>query len=407
MPIYKGIPYQPYSFLIKKLNDLIIAQDDKGAIRYSDTDAATVIQKAIDALTEGGKIFISSGEYLIKTSIRVDDNKMVCGEGLNTILKVAEDVTNSISIFRVGSNSLIANLKLDGNRRTNFPGEFGEKPSQNAIILGRSGVTAKNVFLTNLHIYDFYTHGIWIPTRGVANYHDNINVVNCMIESCDYGLIAEDTHNVKSVATDYIGCNTFSFAVWADIQGVGLRNFLILGGTFNGYNGILASNLKNQIIVRSPGQNIRILGAEVFNSNDHAVDLYTQTIINGCIIHSNNYSGVRLQAGADYSQILNCKIYNQQYYGIRIIGANDVLILGCYIADNSLTSARAYDGVSILNAVRCAIKGCRITGSSQRYGVDENGTSDYTLLDGCILLGNGTAAHTVDALNSVVGDNIA
>jgi len=62
MPLKRGIPYQPYSFLIKKLGGLIVAQDDKGVIRFSGTDAS-VIQSAINALSAaGGTVFLKEIE---------------------------------------------------------------------------------------------------------------------------------------------------------------------------------------------------------------------------------------------------------------------------------------------------------------------------------------------------------
>jgi hypothetical protein len=62
MPVRRGFPRHPYSFLIEKLDDLIIAQDHTGAVRFSGYDASTVIQSAINALgTEAGIIIIKPG----------------------------------------------------------------------------------------------------------------------------------------------------------------------------------------------------------------------------------------------------------------------------------------------------------------------------------------------------------
>jgi hypothetical protein len=58
MPVRAGVPYQPYSFLIKKLNGLTVAQDDKGVVRFSGADPGTVVQKAVNALPNGGTVFL-------------------------------------------------------------------------------------------------------------------------------------------------------------------------------------------------------------------------------------------------------------------------------------------------------------------------------------------------------------
>jgi hypothetical protein len=51
MPMRVGLPSHPYSFLIEKRGDLTVAQDESGRIRFSGSDASTVIQQALNALT--------------------------------------------------------------------------------------------------------------------------------------------------------------------------------------------------------------------------------------------------------------------------------------------------------------------------------------------------------------------
>jgi hypothetical protein len=75
MPVRAGVPYQPYSFLVKKLNGLIVAQDDKGAIRFSGTDASTVIQYAVDALPNGGTVFLK--EVQLPDTVEYGNNILI------------------------------------------------------------------------------------------------------------------------------------------------------------------------------------------------------------------------------------------------------------------------------------------------------------------------------------------
>jgi hypothetical protein len=71
MPMRVGLPSYPYSFLIENRGNLIVAQDSRGRIRFSGTDAASVIQSAINALTSGGKIFIKRGTYTINSTLTI------------------------------------------------------------------------------------------------------------------------------------------------------------------------------------------------------------------------------------------------------------------------------------------------------------------------------------------------
>lgn len=56
-----------------------------GAVDYSGTDAATVIQAAIDALTSGGRIFIRAGSYSLGAGLVIAaENTEIFGEGKST-----------------------------------------------------------------------------------------------------------------------------------------------------------------------------------------------------------------------------------------------------------------------------------------------------------------------------------
>jgi hypothetical protein len=64
MPMRVGLPSYPYSFLIEKRGNLIVAQDSRGRIRFSGTDASAVIQSAINALgSSSGSIFLKYADY--------------------------------------------------------------------------------------------------------------------------------------------------------------------------------------------------------------------------------------------------------------------------------------------------------------------------------------------------------
>jgi hypothetical protein len=128
MPVRRGFPRHPYSFLIEKLDDLIIAQDHTGAVRFSGYDASTVIQSAINALTSGGKIFIKAATYSVRSTIFLGFGDpdfgvvhVLEGEGPNTILKMAEGVAQPIlqsktfGVAKVNFYQQVRNIALDGN----------------------------------------------------------------------------------------------------------------------------------------------------------------------------------------------------------------------------------------------------------------------------------------------------
>jgi hypothetical protein len=123
MPMRVGLPSHPYSFLIEKRGSLIVAQDSRGRIQYSGTDAASVIQSAINALgTDGGKIFIRRATYplgaatLTVTFPSTDfELGIICEEGTiftSSASKVI-DVTNTAWVSGVSWLLKIENLKIE------------------------------------------------------------------------------------------------------------------------------------------------------------------------------------------------------------------------------------------------------------------------------------------------------
>jgi len=124
---------KPASYIIRKNGNYYEAINgstgkiDFGGINnaggVSGTDAATVIQQAINALTDGGRIFIKAGTYVISSYIDVKSNITICGEGASTTLKASDNLPekspNRAPIIKIGgpkaSNIELSNLKFDFN----------------------------------------------------------------------------------------------------------------------------------------------------------------------------------------------------------------------------------------------------------------------------------------------------
>ena len=84
------------SFVMNKVSSTYyIRSGTTGAVIYSGTNAATVLQAAIDALTAGGKIFIKAGVYTFTTGITITYPISIEGEG--------NGLTGSGATFRYGT----------------------------------------------------------------------------------------------------------------------------------------------------------------------------------------------------------------------------------------------------------------------------------------------------------------
>lgn len=84
-------PDREASYIITKDPDGVVyaINGRTGEIDFSGPDATTVIQKALDSLTNGGKLFIKAGTYVINRTLVIRySNIEIEGEGIDkTILK--------------------------------------------------------------------------------------------------------------------------------------------------------------------------------------------------------------------------------------------------------------------------------------------------------------------------------
>jgi len=134
--IPRGVKEETASYVIFKEAGVYYAKNGStGAIDYSGTDAATVIQSAIDALSEytwdtitgkRGLIVIKDGTYEITSTILVYPTMALIGAGSwgNPILKLADGANVDlieVKPYTGGAEGCvhIANLTLDGNKANN------------------------------------------------------------------------------------------------------------------------------------------------------------------------------------------------------------------------------------------------------------------------------------------------
>jgi len=126
-----GEPDQSYTYLIyqEKLLDgtiLIKAKNgNTGRIDFKGTDASTVIQSAINALTLGGVIFVKNGVYQITKRIGINHNNIrLKAESYKTVLR-AESQLASILSTKYDPKEMVEGISiegfcLDGNKLVNY-----------------------------------------------------------------------------------------------------------------------------------------------------------------------------------------------------------------------------------------------------------------------------------------------
>lgn len=172
--IYNGTEWVPWdvneaSYIIFTDGTTIWAKNGTtGDLEFSGTDAATVIQSAINALTDGGKIFFREGTYLIDSSINLLSN--IKYEGIRGASILQGNTVSSGSMLGAGDkeNITIEGLTLDS-------------ASYFYATLTLSGNT-KNVVIQDCEIENGYDRNLWMWDGGIAGkYVTNVIVKSSMI----------------------------------------------------------------------------------------------------------------------------------------------------------------------------------------------------------------------------------
>lgn len=341
-----------------------------------DTDASTVIQQAIDALTSGGKIFIKEGTYLINTSIQLGNNITLQGEGESTILR-----GNSESLLKIlvndwvnGNNHItLRDFQIDGNRIATLAGDHG-------IEFRRM----TDCTIENLHIHHTGCCGIvlylacsrnWILNNEIDHYYDDSGIV-AYGEETD---LCYDNKIVNNVIHD--GGN------WG-ISFYSAYDYLVVGNTVRdaSTSGIIGAAARRTVIgsnfVEVCGEGINLCGSDnsildnkCFSSTiGDGIKLpfwCSSTQIIGNRVYGNAGSGINLdQATVDGTLVSLNVVWGNTGVGIINNGVNSIITKNPgFVTENSVLSpAFAIDGVALVTvtiphglAVTPAIEDCSLT----------------------------------------------
>jgi len=345
MPVYVGKPYQPYSFLIKKLDDLIIAQDDKGAIRWSGTDAATIIQKAIDTLGTGsGKVLISAGVYTISDTLKVYGGVALVGESVyslprGTFLKLADGA--DVDLVQLTNKPGVAHeyfarlehLYLQGNKAN-------QTETVHCINIP---VNHSDAYISHCMIHQAKGDGIYIQH---GYYH---HIKNCWIEG-------NDRHGIH---------------IDGSVSGSAQNNFITNNVMYNnGQSGLYINTAPNQYIVGNrinenkqyglygfQSGKLQILGNHIIDNSQEAANTYDDVYFRSCpysAVVGNNIGGSQgryalyINWGADMKVVGNHLIAGGTgTYGYTGTVTGHIKRNTGYVTENSGTATIAAGATSV------------------------------------------------------------
>jgi len=344
----RALAQAPAKFIIYKEMGVSFARDGQtGEIRFKDVDAASVIQSAIDALTEGA-IFLKSGIYDIESTLSLKSRVGLIGEGTGyygraAILKLADGA--NVPLLNVKAedpdgqtkNVVLRNLWLNGNA-----------PNQVAEVDMVDFANARMAVLDDVYFYQskrdaLITYYAW--------------VVNCRF------------------------MNNGRYAIWAKADTyIAFCNF-----ASNVFDSAYDSWSNAAIFL---GHENCIIGNDIYMTKyGSGISLYnvTRNRIIGNRISHNNWHGIALHLGEN-NHIIGNLIYNNSARGAGMSGVRVSDTVNNIIALNRCFDDRAT--------------------KLQDYGIEEFGTSDYNEIVNNNVRENLTAGITTVGANSIVKYNI-
>lgn len=327
----------------------------------------------------GGTVHVKEGTYNIEASVTVPDNVTLQGDGFSTIIKYTTGSTfNGIikNSDQTNGNTggIIRNLKIDGNSAN----AAGTDP-RDAILL--AGTSTTKFTIENVFVYDVVDSGIVFSGIGVK---DCIVRGNYIDTAGDIGIYISNSG--ENVITGNIVLNTNSYGIRV------IRT--VAGGT---QKNIVANNR-----VYNCGQHAS------FNVSGIMVDTADLTSVTGNYVTASGNNGIEIN-GCAYITCTGNSCYLNDKFGIYVVDGLRSTVTGNTCHANSQVSSGTYSGIGLHNAADITVTGNRSgdagSGTRQKYGIEETGTSDNNLISSNMLDRNGTAGVvTVGASTQVIGN---
>ena len=207
IPITKGSFASPASYIIFKDGDLIKAKNGKtGQVEFLGTDAAEVMQSAINALpAQGGKIILREGEYVANVSLRSGVELVGCGRAENyidypDIPKTGTVINGSVTIEGAGPTTpdrifgaVLRDLFIKGCLKIKYAvGATVENVFVHANG-GTYGVWVDSSYATTFRGVRVAgaTYGFYIHNENASDNPSNVWLHNCFPECNEYGIYGD------------------------------------------------------------------------------------------------------------------------------------------------------------------------------------------------------------------------
>ena len=351
------------------------------------------IQEAIDDLpVAGGWVWLPEGAFMPAVTIVPCDNLKLIGKGRSTIIQAPDGFDDDLIKATGKTGVVIKQIQFIGNEANQTAESNGAK------LHGCAESEVSECWFTDIRDLNVAIHGCTDTIIENNHFSDvrmrSVDLDTDGIVQCERIVIA---HNTIVMKTADLGVGAAGIKVEEATQVTVAENVLKgsgVGSTEGDY-GIIVSTKAVPVI--GVTQYVTVLGNAISDFDSSGIRIVntenigiSENTITTCLY------GIALVDASHYCTLAGNSIEGCTSRGI-FISASD------YTAVAGNTCENCIRGINLTDADYTCITGDVCTNCTT--GVQEAGTSDFTLLDGCMLAGN-TAAHDVDAANSVVGDII-
>jgi len=291
--ISSGVYPGAASYTIWRDGDYYYAKNAYGAIDYSGTDAASVIQSAISALmTRGGKVLVKAGTYILTKAVQLYSNTVLEGEGNSTVLKVGDVV-----------ESVIASTASSGQ---------------------------KNVFVADASNFKVGQQ-VFIGTKSSSSTHWEIN----RIAGISGNTLTMEQNLRNTYSTSEYVYTAFHAIEAYNSQYVIVKNLAIDGNTANNY---YFSQYDTAVTAQCYDEGVGWIGAVFKVQNGVHLSNCSNSVVEGVkTINVVGWGGIAL-IQTTYSRILNCETTYGVRHGILLdYNANNNVVSNCYSGYNGKT----------------------------------------------------------------------
>jgi parallel beta-helix repeat protein len=367
--ISSGVYPGAVSYTVWRDGDYYYAKNAYGAIEFSGTDASTVIQSAINALTNGGKIFIKAGIYFDNTwNVQITNNNIEVVAEKGTIFKPTAGATVYQFILVKADNVVIDGIEIDGSGATAYNGVYLYADAN------RTNFKIRDVKISNLASYGIYAYS----AAGVTT--KKVTIENAVLIGNKRGVTLEavDTPITDVTINGVLVENSSDSGIllWK-AKNVNINNVITNSNAVHGLALIRTTNFDIENVIALDNGHIGVVISELSrmgnlvnivagNNRDHGISIDVTS------------SGTPQDA---FITLANCVGFGSTlYHGLYIEGSNYIIVtefIGLNNTDTGILIGNS-DYVTVINSL---LKG-------NKWGIYVSNAADYATVKNNDLRGN-------------------